>query len=317
MGDEFSTWPDVEAYATILGETGLAEYARLARAEWDRLPTLQPGDANPDRWGRRFRIKYIMEKLAKSTGDLEALVDVERKDLSSPYAFLRIAEIYRDAGRYDEALDWAEQGLAAFPQEPDRRIQDFLVEEYFRRGRPDDATALAWAQFTSHSGSAEAYRKFMERAARTADTTRWREKALVALRKAAVRHHQQYRPLFGPRPERPDFTQLVRALLGDNDLDAALIEAKSGLCHPDTLMELAGALAPDRPEEAIALYQRVVSPIVERKNNQAYAEAAAVMRAARELYRRLGREREFCEWLAEVRLIHNSKRNFMKLLNEL
>jgi tetratricopeptide (TPR) repeat protein len=318
MGDDWGTWPGVEAYSAVLGEAGLAAYARLARAAWDQLPALRPGDADQDRWSSRFRIKDIMQRLAGLTGDPEALVEIERKDLSSAYAFLRVAEIYRDAGRHDAALDWAERGLAAFPQAPDWRIQDFLAEEYFRRERPDEAMALAWAQFVGRGGgSAEGYRKFMERARRAADAGAWRKRALDALREAAVRHHQQCRPLYGRRPERPDFTQLVRALLGEKDLDAALAEAKAGLCHPDTLVDLARALAAGRAEEAIALYRRAVEPIVERKNNQAYAEAATVLRAARELYRELGRAREFGDWLAEVRLAHKPKRNFMKLLDAL
>lgn len=41
------------------------------------------------------------------------------------------------------------------------------------------------------------------------------------------------------------------------------------------------------------------------------------MRAVRELLKMLGREREFGDWLAEVRLAHKAKRNFMKLLDAL
>lgn len=311
MRDEWGTWPGIEAYAAVVGETGLAEYTRLARAEWDRLPALKPGD--PDRRMERFRITHVMESLAKCSGDPEALVAVVTKDLSSPYAFLRIAEIYRDAGRHDEALAWAERGLAAFPEVPDWRLRDFLVEEYFRRGRVDQAMAIAWSQFGGMG--VDHYKRFMERARRTADAEAWRTRALAALREAAVRQHQHYRPRYGPRPERPDFTGLVRALLHDRDADAALNEAKAGLCDARVLVELARALAPTRPEEAIPLYKRAVSPIVELKRNDAYAEAAAVMRAVRDLLKTLGREREFGAWLAEVRLAHRAKRNFMKLLD--
>ena len=45
-----------------------------------------------------IRITHIMETLARRTGDLEAIIAVKARDLSSPYAFLQIAETYRMRG---------------------------------------------------------------------------------------------------------------------------------------------------------------------------------------------------------------------------
>ncbi len=314
MSDPWSTWPGPEAYLDALGKAGMVAYARLARAAWDRLPALGPKDAR--RGGDRYAITHIMESLAKMAGEPDDLVEVIEKDLSGPYAFLRIAEIYRNAGRHDEALDWAEQGLAAFPKDPDWRLQDFLVEEYFRRHRESDAMALAWSQF-GHRMGVDGYKTLMQRARRTDRAVDWRTRALAALREAALLHHKHYRPLFGPRPERPDFTALVQALLWDKDLDAALAEAQAGLCDAHVLVALARALAPSRPEEAIILYRRALHPIVDQRRNDAYAEGAELMRAVRDLLRGLGRAGEFGDWLAEVRLAHKPKRNFMKLLDAL
>ena len=58
----------------------------------------------------------------------------------SCYSFLQIAEIYSQAGKHDQGLDWAEKELRAF--------SDFLSNEYHRRGRHTDAMDLIWAQFT-------------------------------------------------------------------------------------------------------------------------------------------------------------------------
>ena len=55
-----------------------------------------------------------MESLARVSGDIDELVAIKAKDLSSAYQFLRIAEILLGAGRKDEALTWAERGLTAF-----------------------------------------------------------------------------------------------------------------------------------------------------------------------------------------------------------
>ncbi len=93
-----------ENYADVFGAEGLAEYRRLAESEWARVRQLGPGDSDDERYGRRFRITHMMEALARQTGDPEALVEIKRRDLSHPYSYLQIAEIYREAGRHDEAL---------------------------------------------------------------------------------------------------------------------------------------------------------------------------------------------------------------------
>src|SRR5882724_7528411 len=140
-----------EIYADVLGPQGLAEYRRLAEAEWALLPTLVPGDSDHERFGSRFRITSIMESLARQLGDPEALVAVKRHDLSHAYSFLEIAEIYRQAGKHDQALDWAERGMRVFAQ-VDARLSDFVAAEYHRRGRHAEAMDLIWAQFIERPG---------------------------------------------------------------------------------------------------------------------------------------------------------------------
>jgi tetratricopeptide (TPR) repeat protein len=70
----------------------------------------------------------------------------KRRDLSDAYSFLKIAEIYREAGQHDKALDWAEQEIKSFPR-ADSRLVEFLAAEYHRRSRHNDAMKLIWNQF--------------------------------------------------------------------------------------------------------------------------------------------------------------------------
>ncbi len=80
--EEWDTFIDiVDDYGPVLGEAGLAEYERLARAQWDKLPALKPGDQSRDPSGARFAITGIMERLAARSGDPLALVEVKKKDL--------------------------------------------------------------------------------------------------------------------------------------------------------------------------------------------------------------------------------------------
>jgi len=90
----------------------------------------------------------MMEALARQSDDTESLVEIKRRDLSHAYSFLQIAEIYREAGQHDKALDWTEQGMKSFPQ-ADSRLVEFLAVEYHRRSRHDDAVTLIWNQLSN------------------------------------------------------------------------------------------------------------------------------------------------------------------------
>jgi len=137
-----------ETYADVFGAEGLAEYRRLAESEWAKIRPLNPGDKDDERSTRRFRITSIMEALARQSDDPDLLVEIKRRDLSHAYSFLQIAEIYREAGQHDKALDWTEQGMKSFPQ-ADSRLVEFLAVEYHRRSRHDDAVTLIWNQLSN------------------------------------------------------------------------------------------------------------------------------------------------------------------------
>jgi uncharacterized Zn finger protein len=113
-GDLEMFYGAAETYADVLGEAGLAEYRRLAQAEWDTLPPLAPGDERTVDHDR-YPITHIMESLAQATGGADDVVAVLARDQSSAYQFIRIAEVYREAKRYDDALAWLEKG---------RRVRD-------------------------------------------------------------------------------------------------------------------------------------------------------------------------------------------------
>jgi hypothetical protein len=143
LNSEWDTFSGAAAtYADVLGEEGMKIYRELAETNWAKVPKLGPGQDPPDKYGKRFRITNIMETLARESSDVEKLVAVMSRDLSSAYDYLQIANVYKEAGRNDPALEWAERGIAAFPEHTDSRLRDFLAEEYFTRGRHDEAMAL-------------------------------------------------------------------------------------------------------------------------------------------------------------------------------
>ena len=54
-------------------------------------------------------------------------------------------EVLKHHGRYDEALAWAEKGIAAFGSERLDDLVKFSIDEHLRRGDADRVESLAWA----------------------------------------------------------------------------------------------------------------------------------------------------------------------------
>jgi len=215
----------VLTYADVLGETGLTEYRRRAEVEWAKVPPLGSGSGIGRSFeGRRFRIASIMESLARAAGDVDELVTVKARDLSSPYAFLEIAQVCLDAGRADEALDWAEQGVRAFPDTSDGRLRAFLAESYHQQSRHDEALALVWAPFEARP-TVEGFAVLKAHASRVDAWPAWRDRALQAARAAVVEARGKKRPAPNRWDTPSDGSALVRMYLGEDDVEAAWREA--------------------------------------------------------------------------------------------
>ena len=343
LHSDWGTFFDAAAtYADVLGETGLATYRRRADEVWARTPPVAPGDERGYSTGR-FAITHIMETLAELTGDVDALVAIKAHDLSSPYCFVEIAEIYRQAGRHDDALAWAERGMAAYPDCTDDRLLEILADEYERRGRGEEAVLLMWS-LLERRPILDSYQLLKAHAVKGGDWGPWRAKALDCLRPAASGPPTPPGPGRVPKPVgRPalngglgkagmqilmgapivptfrwsaDCSEVFRALLWEDDADAAWEEAVAGGCSIRLWMELAAARAVGHPEDALPVYVQHVERLIDQKNRRGYEEAVETLHTIGELMDRLGRGDDFPEYLATVRAKHKQKRSLMKLLDE-
>lgn len=307
-----------ETYADVLGKSGLAMYRSLAEAEWEQIPPIRPGQKD-ERYARnRFRITHIMETLASQTGDIEALVAIKSKDLSSAYSYLKIAELYKRAGKKNKALEWAEDGLKAFPNKTDSRLREFLANEHHARARHDDAMKLIWQEF-SENATLESY-KLLKKHARMSDGSsewkRWREMALQWIRDDIARR-KEHAGKAGWHWNLGDHSELVRVFLWEKDVEQAWQEAQSGGCNESLWLELARLREEDHPEDAAAVYQSLVEPTVNQKHNEAYREAAEMLGKIKRLLKRMGREEEWMIYYQTLRAAHLRKRNFIALLEKL
>lgn len=112
---------------------------------WQEFSDLTPQNGGEWKYKRR-KLQCILEILGRNNGDLEGVVAINRQDLSSPYTYLEIVQLYLQDGQFDRALEWAKSRLTAFDR-PNSSLQKFVIEEYLRRGRIEDGMELAWQAF--------------------------------------------------------------------------------------------------------------------------------------------------------------------------
>ncbi len=320
MRDEWDVFHGAaQEYAEILGPDGLEVYRNLAEAEWAKVPVRTAKDGRSE-WGRHFRITHVMESLARVSGDVEQLVGVMSRDLTSAYAYLEIATVYQKAGDDDRALAWAEDGLKALPERTDIRLREFAAAEYHRRGRHVDAMRLVWADFREDP-DLKTYARLRDNAQKAGCWPEWRERGLAEIRRgvakeiaAAEKRSPKQSRWF--RPDVVDHSALVEIFFYEGNVDEAWREAEAGGCRDALWLRLAEAREKEHPEDAAPIFLRLGEQEVERVSSGRYEDGVALLVKAAAVMKVLGRSGEFVGRLEVLRARFKVKRNFMALVEK-
>jgi hypothetical protein len=237
------TWPtiDIGDFTEPLGESGMAAYRTLVDDAWHALD-----DDDDD--GHTV-LRGMREQLAKTSGDVDTLVDVLADGLPAVRAYREIVSVLRHAGRLDEAVRWAERGVA---ETRDLSLTELLVESFLDAQRGDEAVEL---------------RKADLRAARTRVCYgRLRDTAVAAKVWSGLRSWA-----LDVLP--PD--ELVGALLDDGDGDAAWLAAVK---HDCAGVEVVRSRAETHPAEVLAAYRTLVTECLSRGGRECYREAGVLLK---------------------------------------
>ncbi|GEC97103.1 hypothetical protein ZRA01_31760 [Zoogloea ramigera] len=306
----------LEDYAAALGEKGRAAYWQAVEAAWAALPALTPADRLLPRDRRRSMLERIMEGRVKASGDADAVIRTLARNLSAYDRFMALAEFCQAHGRLDEALQWADEGLAAFDPAGAYPLVNFTIKLLLARGDHARAEVLAWERFVRQAGC-RAFMELMQLADAIGRRDALREKAF-ALLWSAVRAEEakpaETRHRWAGRARDP----LLEIHLEEGDADQAWEVFQGGPVSVRLWRQVAELRGRSHPDEAIAVYRRLLPHAVEAGTHRSsYEEAAAVVQAIRNLRAAQGRLRMFGEELAGIRLEWKRKRNFMKLLEVL
>jgi uncharacterized Zn finger protein len=267
----------------------------------------------------------MREHLAKAAGDVDARVELLAQDLSNPYDYVEIAEVLIEAGRGDDALVWAERGLAAFDDTDhqmrgDSRLDDVALAGWAERGRTAEVDDLVWRRFTERP-NLERYQRLKRW---TTESGTWGEyepraislleargtanSAAIASRPTPINRHVAARI---PTPATHD--DLITVLAWEGRLDDAWAVADEHGASLSVWMELAKASETDRPIDAARAYARDVEAQIDRKR---YESAVERLASNRILHERGGDQSGFDAYLVDLRHRHRQKTKLVRLLDE-
>jgi uncharacterized Zn finger protein len=262
---------DPKRYAGGLGETGLATY----RKEIDRRR--RAGE-------QPFALRYADERLAVLDGDVDEIISLLGGNLTSPHQFIQVTEAMVELGRDDDALTWAQRGIAETVGWQVAQLYDLAAAAYLRRDASGEVVRLRWEEHR-RMPSATTYALLRKAAEATGVWDSERSSARSVL-------------------EAEDLGGLVDALLVDREPEAAWRVTDD---HPDwdpgqrRWKRLAESRESTHPADAMVVYFKLADVELETTGRTAYTRAAALLKEARRAADAADRRQQFSEHVTALR----------------
>ncbi|MFT7650784.1 MAG: putative Zn finger protein [Candidatus Poriferisodalaceae bacterium] len=278
---------DPVRYAPALGDKGMDVYRKAVaeRSSQGRVP---------------FAVKHATERLAVLDGDIEAIVALLGQDLTSPHQYTRVAEAMLELERPNDALQWAERGIAATSGWQVKHLYDIAAGIHEANG---DQTAVLDVRLDHHQNmpSTSTYGLLRDAA------------GVVGCWDA---HVASAREVLGRR----DRGSLVDVLLADGDVVAAWgLAAEDGGVDlgNDRLVRLAEAYEGVDPAASVDVYVRVVESILETTDRRAYQASVKQLKNAKRAAVAAGLADEHQTYLVGLREKHRRRPTLAAMLDKL
>jgi uncharacterized Zn finger protein len=262
-------------------------------------PALAPAHGNPAL--ARRRRGEILRAIYTQRRDVRPYVALCEQTEPSAQDCLAVATMLRTRRKRDEALAWAERGLAVEKKHPHSSMarHDLATmkrELLTRLGRSRDALEEAWAEFCEDP-NALSYEELMRFAPKT-ERAAWHAKAIDSAEGAELGS------LIELLLKTKEIERLVERLRAATDAE---IEA---LSHYRT-EPAAKRLAKSHPDVAAKVYRALGIRILVAKKSKYYTAALSNFENAKRGYERSGLHHDWETLVADVRRAHHRKAGFM------
>jgi hypothetical protein len=266
---------DLEA----MGPDGALHLQRLAEQHWQSRMASNGKYYRFSNEMNEMRLLRLMTLTARITGDSAFLQVTYAGDLSRREQFLDVARLYRRLGDDLSAIEWAENGVAAFRGEYCSELNKFLFEQYAKTERHDDAIAILFKRFADAFDLA-AYNELKQYALRSNRKawSQWRDRCYELV--LAVIADAQRPPglvVFDARD------RLVQMRISDGAYDMAWTEAKQYGCSERISLELSQRAWRGDPDSAYVCLAKELESAIERKGKRDYEQATSLLGIMKEI----------------------------------
>jgi len=296
-------------YADILGREGMVCVRSHVLRQLAGIRERPAGDDEP-LTEHEERILDLADSFASDPDGFDVYIDARTRYRPGLAQLLSAINICVNHRRYDRAIPLIDEALQVFRDILSPADINNLRIQLIAGGRRDAAVELAWRLF--NEGNPGYYLPFLrETVGDSWSTSPWRERALESLRRRTVPDAESHG---GRSAQFIGRSALIRTLLLEGAVDEAWQEALDHDCSKRQWLELADALAPTRPDDAVAVYQAHVEALEPRTSASAYEELIGVLRRTRDTLHRHGRIDEFYLYLAELKQHLSRRRKLVRMI---
>jgi len=310
LGNELNIPPDTKRIAacfTILSDTDRERFRHILQTLWEHVPVLGPDDEWSDfttpsgeEVDRHF-LAHLMEQIAREISDIDLLIDVLERDLRAPRQYTAIVRILYDAGRLEEALDWARRGSAIFPGSGSGFLasQAQIFSDLDRREEAIDAARNAFRRSPDPE-----YWSLLRRICAGSDRS---DEIRIWAYQTAEEHIEEMG--FEPDP-------IILMLMVDRQYVDAFERAQADGCSVRTRTMLMNALSAEHPDLALEAAEHVLQDLLKPVNNDAYRRTVEHLKLMHGFMQLCDRTDEWPPLLSHLRETCKRRKNFIALLDE-
>jgi uncharacterized Zn finger protein len=301
-----------------------------------------PGSTlSESRYKRTILSNHVIQALRKAGREAEIIPFCE-KEAKKDDSYERLVELLMKKGRFAEAESWIRKGIAAIGEKwpgIESALRKRLGEIKIKQGDWAFAAALIAEDFFDRpsmylykelkqktSGHGEAWKSIREALREFLDKGKRPQNGIGSwpLPETGLRPQEEVKT---PRPARAEVR--IEMALFEREIDHALsvykAEIKSlqshwgwggawaGGIHED----IAQAVAKRYPDEAIAIWKRLVKGLIAQTKPAAYRSAVPYLKKIKGLLERTGRKSEWDRFLNAVRVENARKRKLLEILDGL
>jgi uncharacterized Zn finger protein len=270
----------------------------------ERQVTARAADVDPDSWSGSWAIRDLREQLAQVSGDVDRYVAVMAEHLTHPGRYQQITRSLADSGRTDEALGWAQRGIAAHP---DHHETDDLL----------DTLVSLMLTLGDQAGALQVRQTEFERRPLATTYDSWAATATATEAPNPLPHALQL--LRERTTHQPDQAgELITVLQVSGHDEEAWQVATTHRRQVDRYqwVDVLARRATSHPENVIQPYEDLIEDhVLDSRDARRYRRAVAYLPALHGAYTATGRPEAFTTYLTALRQRHKIRPAFVKTLD--